>query len=43
MNIHEKSTTELDKILNQTDTIGLDAYLSENTLKKHETAAEQCH
>ena len=40
MNIHEKSTTELDKILNQTDTTGLDSYLSENTLKKHETAAE---
>lgn len=40
MNIHEKSTTELDKILNQTDTSGLDAYLSENTLKKHETADE---
>ncbi len=40
MNIHNKSTTELDKILNQTDTSGLDAYLSENTLKSHETAAE---
>lgn len=40
MNIHEKSTTELDKILNQTDTSGLDSYLSENTFKKHETAAE---
>lgn len=40
MGIHEKSTTELDQILNQTGTSDLDAYLSENTLKKHETAAE---
>ena len=40
MGIYEKSTTELDQILNRTDTADLDAYLSENTLKKHETVAE---
>ncbi|MBQ9023549.1 MAG: hypothetical protein IJ108_06510 [Eubacterium sp.] len=40
MGIYEKSTTELDQILSQTGTSDLDAYLSENTLKKHETAAE---
>ena len=34
MNIHEKSTTELDKILNQTDTSSLDSYLSEKHIKK---------
>ena len=39
MSIHEKSTTELDKILSQTDSSGLDAYLSEYTAKRHETAA----
>lgn len=40
MGIHEKSTSELDQILNQTSTSELDAYLAENTFKKHETAAE---
>ena len=40
MGIHEKSTSELDQILSQTGTSELDAYLAENTFKKHETAAE---
>ena len=40
MNINEKSTTELDQILNQTKTSELDDYLNTQTISTEGSVAE---